>query len=553
MKRAILMTYLLTLWLTSFYALATLTPSDQPNRLLEQKLITLGSTPYLMGNKLTHVPFLLELYRQHQFQLIWSQWDNPTQIIPTLYYAEQNGLNPDDYYLETLEQQLDGLRTLEQLGISNQIDLDILMSAAVIKLALQLRQGKLNPLDFEPHWPPTPAPDIAAFSAQLLSHISTKALVELFLQQEPNHELYRALKMALGHYQALAQQSSFEPIILNVKSLKPSMPSPSIPLIEQRLRELNHLAPNQQHLINVSANVTPPYYGNELIKPIQAFQRQHGLEPDGIIGPATLAALNIDYATRVKLIKINLERMRWLSSHLQQDEYILVNLAGYQLGLYREHSAVWKTKVIVGKKRHATPAFSATLAYLEFNPTWSVPRSIVREMWPKIAQDPSYLSQQNFHVLDKQGQRVALADSEWTNYNGRNFPFFLQQQPGPQNALGQVKFIFPNQYSIFLHDTPDKHLFSRSQRNFSHGCVRVETPLKLAELLLKPMPQWSPQRIEQVVNSQQRTRVHMQRPIDVFLLYWTVTAATSSIHNELTDVSFHQDAYQKDALLLPYF
>ncbi|MCE2571075.1 L,D-transpeptidase family protein [Motilimonas eburnea] len=555
MKRTLLACSLLILWLSACLAYAALTPSEQPRRQLEQQLQSLSDAPYLMGNKIDYVPWLVALYRQHDYQPIWTQWQDPTQLITALKNAEQAGLNSADYYLATLQQQLSSPSAFAHLGVANQINLDLLMSAAVIKLALHLRLGKLKPQQFEPRWPPTLQPDMTAFSDQLVRHLSQQSLVDFFAQQEPKHPFYPPLKEALAHYQALADQNAFEPIALNVRSLKPNMPSPAIPLIKQRLIELHHLPANPAQLVNVSANVETFFFNEPLIEPIKAFQRQHGLDPDGIIGPATLAALNLSYETRVKRIKMNLERMRWLSSHLQNHEYILVNLASYQLDLFREHRTIWQTHVIVGKKRHATPAFSATLAYLEFNPTWSVPRSIVREMWPKIEQDPNYLSQQNFLVLDQQGQRIALSENDWANYSGRNFPFFLQQQPGPQNALGQVKFIFPNSYSIFLHDTPDKHLFNRTQRNFSHGCVRVEKPLVLAEHLLAPLPQWTPARIHQVVNSQKRTRIQIARPIDVFLFYWTVTAKASDNANshDLTRVQFHLDAYSKDAKLLHYF
>ena len=199
--------------------------------------------------------------------------------------------------------------------------------------------------------------------------------------------------------------------------------------------------------------------------------------------------------------------------------------------------------MVVGSPLQATPIFKSQLQYLEFNPTWTVPRSIVKEMWHKIQSDPNYLASQHFQVVQDNGRPVSLSAEQWAGYTARNFPYHLVQQPWVNNALGQVKFIFPNQHSIFLHDTPQKHLFSSAQRTFSHGCIRVENPMELARRLLRDESNWSAQDIEQVDNSEKRTRVNATRPIDVFLMYWTVSVNQGQ-------VIFHQDPYHRDQSLL---
>lgn len=515
----------------------------ESSQLVKLRLQALTAWPYLMAQEISQVELINEVYRQHQFQPVWQNYNTLDSVIVLLNQAELDGLSPQDYYLEALQQAIGPEQAIPP-------ELDILITAAVVKLAQHLHQGKLNPNQFEPHWQAPPSIDATAFSQSLLRQIKEQDLASFLAQQAPSFAFYQALKKALLEYQTLAKQTSFEPISLSVRSLKPNMQSAAIPQIKQRLRDLNHLPQGENQFASWPDSDLLPNYGPELVEPVKAFQRQHGLEPDGIIGPATLAALNVSYQQRVQLIKANLERARWLNGVIESPDFILVNAAAYQLTLYRQQQAIWHTKVVVGTPRQATPVFHSSLSYLEFNPTWSVPRSILREMWPKILQDPDYLTKQHFRVLTRQGYTVSLSEQEWLDYTPYNFPYFLQQQPWQNNALGQVKFIFPNRHSVFLHDTPEKRLFNRSQRNFSHGCIRVEQPLELARLLLNQPTQWHPASIEELVNTEKRTRIHVQQPIQVFITYLTVSAGELSQGEPL---QFHPDNYQKDAAMMVYF
>jgi murein L,D-transpeptidase YcbB/YkuD len=266
------------------------------------------------------------------------------------------------------------------------------------------------------------------------------------------------------------------------------------------------------------------------------------MEPDGVLGPKTLFQLNISAEVRVRQIVANMERWRWMPEDLG-DHYVIVNIAGFELKRVRANTVEERMRVVVGKPYHKTPIFSDKMEYLEINPYWNVPTSIAtREELPKLQSDPSALAEKGFEVV-RGDEVVDVRAINWSRYSRTNFPFRLRQRPGPSNALGRVKFMFPNRFNVYLHDTPAQSLFARAERAFSHGCIRVARPIDLAEQILAQKPDWSRRRIEKVLASGKRTVVPLSEPLNVHITYATAWRQSNDT------VHFAPDIYRRDEAL----
>ena len=338
------------------------------------------------------------------------------------------------------------------------------------------------------------------------------------------------MKSALAYYRDLDAAGPFRPLPTDAV-LKPGNSYPVVPALSQRLVELGYLSSPRDSTT----------YDQSLSDAVRKFQRDHGLDVDGVVGAQSYRFLNMSFAERVNSLRVNMDRVRWISQDISE-EAIIVNIAGFELYYSRNHKVAWETPVMVGTIAHQTPIFTKRLQYLEFNPTWTVPRSIIgRSLLPKFRADPQYIRDNNYVLYDRAGQAVDPATIDWANITLRTFPYSVVQQPWEQNALGRVKFMFPNRYAIYLHDTPARSLFSRSARAFSSGCVRVKNPLEFAEVLLDDPDKWSLPQVQALVDSRQpQVRVNMERPVDVMLMYWTTSPAREG------RLQFHADIYSKD-------
>ena len=263
-------------------------------------------------------------------------------------------------------------------------------------------------------------------------------------------------------------------------------------------------------------------YDDELVSAVKSFQRAAGLQADGLVGRRTISAFNgkvekhFDKAARIAK---NMERLRWLPRNLGRN-HVFVNQAAYELRVIRNHHESWRTKVIVGKPSNQTSFFSDEMETVVFNPYWGVPQSIItNEMLPKLVNDPSYLDRLGYEVYSGSGRRVSSSSVDWWNYYNK-VPFAVRQPPGRRNALGEVKFLFPNKHAIYLHDTPTKKLFERSERAFSHGCVRVKNPRLLAEQVLG----WDQGKIASYIEAGRNQKISLDRKIPVHLTYFTALA-----------------------------
>jgi len=285
-------------------------------------------------------------------------------------------------------------------------------------------------------------------------------------------------------------------------------------------------------------------YDQVLADAVRSFQRDHGITVDGLVGPETRAQLNISARKRVRQIELNLERWRWLPRKLGP-HYLMVNIPAFELALVDGGRPMMEMKVVVGREAWGTPVFSDHLAYIVINPYWNVPASIVRaEIAPQVARDPTYLDRHRFEVLsgwEPPNRRIDPNTIDWLNLGG-HLDFRVRRLPGPQNALGRLKFMFPNPFSIYLHDTPTEQLFERADRALSHGCIRLQRPLDLAVRLLEADPAWTRSRLKSAIAAGQRRTVRLPEAIPVYLLYWTAAVEKGRIR-------FNPDIYDVDRVM----
>jgi murein L,D-transpeptidase YcbB/YkuD len=333
------------------------------------------------------------------------------------------------------------------------------------------------------------------------------------------------------------------PLIPDGPALKLGTASPRIPILSKHL-----LITGDLPLMHFS---TREQYKAPLEAAVKRYQRRNGILADGIVGKNTLNCLNIPVEERITQLKLNMERWRWLPTDLGT-QHLMVNIPGFELKFVENHTVQSTMRAIVGRKKRQTPILSSTLTYLEFNPFWNIPQTIARkDILPKIKSDPQYLSKNNIQVLsgwERKSQSMDPNFIDWQAFSDKYLPYRLRQDPAPHNALGQVKFMFPNHHSVYIHDTPGKALFNKEMRSFSSGCVRVENPLELAYLLLKNQ-QWDPRRIANTIGTKKRRTIVMKQPTPVHLVYFTAWT------DENDNLQLRQDIYGRDqrlsALLLP--
>ncbi|MDI6749466.1 MAG: L,D-transpeptidase family protein [Rhodocyclaceae bacterium] len=352
------------------------------------------------------------------------------------------------------------------------------------------------------------------------------------------HPLQAGLEAALAHYRRLAadpavQAAWYEPLPpLGARKLEPGKPWAGLPILARRLAALGDLSP----AIPPSAR-----YEGELVAAVTAFQKRHGLETDGVIGKDTLAALNVPPARRLRQIELNLERLHQLPF---APRHLLVNVPEFVLRAYAGNEEKLRMKIIVGSARNKTPTplFVEEMRYLEFRPYWNVPPSIARkELVPRLRRDPAHFVAEDFEFHDGHGGAITTLTEENLDavLRGR---LHLRQRPGPKNALGGIKFAFPNHDNIYMHHTPAVRLFAKARRDFSHGCIRVEEPVALARFVLNDDPFWDEPRILEAMQSGQTRIVKLPEPVPVIIVYLTAVA------DDPGKVSFFPDIYGLDAL-----
>jgi len=518
-----------------FGLLLAIPPLAQADEALRERLEALRERPRtsVAGIRLASAPLLDDLYRERDYGFAWAGRDRVDALLGLAEETRTHGLRPEDFHSQPLRELLAGQAPGDLSGTAR-IDAELLLSDALLRLIHHLRYGKVDPqaLDRKAHQADGPySTDLVRDLAQALAARDLAAEVHALT---PKPSFYTRLKDGLAQYRAIAAAGGW-PKVSPGRKLEPGTRDARVLQVRERLRATGELS---------GADAADPrLYDRALVSAVKAFQERHHLAVDGVIGPATLATMNVTAEERVAQIRVNLERMRWVHDNLPED-YLLVDIPGQQAQLLRGGETVWSSRVIVGRADRQTPVFRDQVEYLEFNPTWTVPPTILKkDIFPAARNNPAAVRAKGLTVIDRSGRKVAPEDVDWSASPG-NFPYTLRQPPGDRNALGQVKFMFPNRFAVYLHDTPDRRLFNRSQRLHSSGCVRVERPMELAELLLDQPERWNHQSFERLIRSGKTRTVHLQQPMPIILSYWTAEAAADG------GVRFRPDVYERDTQVL---
>jgi murein L,D-transpeptidase YcbB/YkuD len=475
---------------------------------------------------------LPQIYARRGFTPTWTETRTVDDLLSAIRGIGTDGLDPADYQLSTLE-RLRGELNANPADANLRADLDVLLTDSLTRLAYHLFFGKVDAQRLDANWNFDRKIRSDDPARTIQNAIDSGDLGKILDGLRPNHPAYARLRKALARYRDIVAQGGW-PTIPDGPTLKPGMEDVRVGTLRRRLEVTGDLQPTGD---------TSTLYDAALEAAVKRFQERHLLDADGAVGNNTVAAMNRSAEERVGQIRVNLERARWVLHDLPSD-FIITDIAGFEVGLFRNMELAWRSRVQVGKPYRKTPVFRSDITYLVFNPTWTVPPGILgKDILPKVKKDPGYLATKNLKVIDGQGNVVPPGQVDWNRYTGRNFPYQLRQDPGPNNALGRVKFMFPNKHAVYLHDTPSKTLFEHSERAFSSGCIRVQNPIDLAERLLQGTD-WDRAKIDATLAGGKLTNVNLPKPLPVMLLYWTVRA-----HDDGT-VLFKPDIYDRDAAVL---
>jgi len=513
-----------------YIPIVSATNISQPAHFKEpDSALTSGLKIALNNSSLPLIEEVTSLYQARKYSAIWNDGEKYNNKAYALQHAIQNarkyGLKPNDYDLEIINYFLES--TIDDpiiLGKS-----DITFTHAYIKLSRHIKNDVDNYLSDE----------YALF------------VDDTFLTQTPNRSIeiaptkdlvgsslikqdhYLRMLNALDKYRNL--NNKFEPILLRKKSLTLGDASPEISKARKRLHELG-----DYQFTDFSNEI----FDETLALAISDFQYRHGLEADGILGKRTVREINTTIEQRALQLEINLQRAKQISE-IDADRYILVNVPEYKLYVIENGEKIYESRVVVGKKKFKTPSISSEISEFVVNPYWNIPTSITKnEIIPKLQEDPEYLTKNNMRVISRFNNRNHFIDPEfvdWSSADPEITPFRIRQDPGKRNALGRVKFIFPNNHRVYLHDTPSRNLFARNSRAFSHGCVRVENPFKLAEVLLSNSENWSNEDLQYFANRTKTKVIKLDRPIPIHITYMTAWADEQGV------VHFRPDIYKQDS------
>jgi len=379
-----------------------------------------------------------------------------------------------------------------------------------------------------------PAAETAARQPQLVTqtaqYISSGRVDEWLQGMTPQSEEYTRLQDALSRYRHYRQLGGWQPLP-DGPQLAAGMVDARVLLLRARLIATGDLGVQDMHF---------PTFDDAVAQAVMRFQRRHALDADGVVGSRTLAELNVPVETRIEQILVNMERARSTPAP-GPDNYILVDIAGFKVRYVRNGASAWQGRAIVGRPERRSPVLHSQVTYLDLNPSWTVPPTVLgKDILPELQRNPGWLLEKDMQVIDYLGNPVDSAAIDWGRYSGRNFPWLIRQQPGRGNALGQIKFMFPNPYSVYLHDTPSRKLFDQPQRALSSGCIRIEEPVELAALLLEDTPGWNRVRLDSALASRKTRSVSLRQPVEILLRYRTVTVDSDGT------VFFYPDIYGHD-------
>jgi murein L,D-transpeptidase YcbB/YkuD len=491
----------------------------------------------IRGARLLQPEAVAKFFEARAFAPAWERPSAPGELLKAIRAIESDGLRPEEYHLAALDAAVEAQAKTPTIQIA--AELQVLMADAAAGLIDHVRYGRVRPSSLDKFWNVEPregAPPLDVTLDQLARSSTIDSGIEAL---KPTHFIYQGLKQALAKLRGIAASGGW-PTVAAGPALKPGAVDPRIAAVRRRLAATGLLPP--------SASLESDAYDPELEAAVKNFQSHHRLADDGVIGKVTVEAMNVPAETRGQQVVVNLERARWVVNGLR-DSFVLVNLPSFKAYVIRDRKNVWETRTQIGREARKTPTFRADMKYLVLNPDWTVPPTILaKDVLAGMRKGENTIARKKLLILDDKGRRVDPASIDWQTATPRTFRYTLRQPPGPDNALGRVKFIFPNEYSIFLHDTPSQELFASDQRTFSSGCIRVENALDLARVLLegqRTRPEgWTAERIRQTIESGQPQTVFLEEPLPVLIVYWTASIGAGG------DLRFARDVYGLDAPLL---
>ena len=523
-------------------------PQDLPGQVREliRNRIEYAGIPFkiIIGKEVIYSTMVLPVfYERRGYDPAWGGNYGPFSFVDSLLKeikeASCEGLSAEDYHLDEIQKILLKIRRTQQRQHKpnpyDLADLDLLLTDAFLIYGSHLLAGKVNPENIDAEWI---AYRREADLAQVLKRAVETGQIEKALKSLlPSQPEYKRLRDALAHYRLIESKGGWKSVPEG-PPMKPGDRGARVVTLCERLSATDDLPSMKTDI--------PDVYNDEVEQAVRRFQERHGLEINGVVDSMTLVELNIPVNERIRKIELNMERWRWLPQDLGQ-RHILINIANFELDVVENEQIILTMLAVVGNQFRRTPVFSDMMTYLVFNPYWNVSSNMaVQDILPQVLKDPHYLESQNMKVLQGWGADVNEIDPktiDWPSIDRNNFPFRFRQEPGPMNALGRVKFMFPNKFNVYLHDTPSKGYFLKNKRAFSSGCIRIEKPIELAEYLLRPDPQWTKEKILATIKSGNETTVKLPVAIPIHLLYWTAWADSDGV------IHFLEDIYGRDKLV----
>ena len=463
-------------------------------------------------------------YNKRNFQFAWFSTSGLTEQgrgFWNLYdysLSRNNGAGQQDSAparVDSLEKRMDTLLNEDTVMVaandSSFIKTELALTQHFIELAQRSADSTINYAMIQTFFPAKKS-DLMQYTDSILNKQQQDSA---YAHSNP---AYQAMKGHLQKYYEAAQKGGWQPLPANTRGLKKGSSSPAVAALKKRLQLTG----------DMTTGDTSAVYSDSLVAAVQSYQQRHGLQPTGMVNDSMIQSLNVPVEERIEQIVLNMNRMLW-SPQLPDSNIIQVNIPDYYLYVHSDSGKAMQMPVVVGKQGSSTMMFNGDLNQIVFSPYWNVPESIVRdEIMPKMKKDPNYLKSQNMEIVN---QRDSIP--------------VIRQLPGAKNSLGRVKFLFPNNYDIYLHDTPDKSLFARKDRALSHGCIRVQRPEELAQYLLRDQKELTPERIREAMNSGKEQVVKLNNPVPVALTYYTAWVDRDGKLNFRNDVYKHDDRTAK--------
>jgi len=503
------------------------------------------------GATIIATPLVQQFYMAREFQPAWSNENGPIpqadQLIRALENIFQEGLHPEDYHLKKIKKLISGIRQgkYQRSGLLHPVRvaaLDLLLTDAFFLCATHLTSGRINPQLIDER--------IAVveqnhdFSKELENVLKTGCFSEKFQSMAPASAEYACLRKALADYRIIEKKTVHLHIAYDPPLKKGDRDKQRIPALRVKLGAFGDLAK--------TSTVDDTLFNDEVESAIRHFQTRLGLKVTGELDKATVTCLNTPIASYIQRLEINMERLRWRRYKWEQ-RYILVNIPAFSLEFIQNRKTVLSMRVVVGQKYSRTPIFSDKLRFIVLNPRWEIPPNILlRKKLYRIRHEPDYFEKHNIQVIKGWGKEAKEIDPkmvDWQKVRIREFykVYRFRQASGPANPLGRIKFMFPNKYNIYLHDTPDRQLFNKELRHFSSGCIRVEKPVELAAYCLRGQRLWTRSRIEAALAAGIEQKIKLTNPISIHILYWTAWVDQYGL------VHFRRDIYGRDKKIMQQF